>query len=118
MPGKFLEVNTFEVKAANAITVQAVYEALAHRRAATRSYVLLHVPACDATALQDAVADVAEAARGHGIGVLTAADPDDYQTWEEHEGARRVEPDPERLDSFIATQLSERTRNRISRALR
>src|SRR5690348_5652942 len=44
VPGKYLEVATFEVKAANAINVQAVYEALAHRRAATHSYVLLHVP--------------------------------------------------------------------------
>ncbi|MBT8226892.1 MAG: hypothetical protein HKP61_13185 [Dactylosporangium sp.] len=44
VPGKYLEVATYEVKAANAINVQAVYEALAHRRAATHSYVLLHVP--------------------------------------------------------------------------
>jgi hypothetical protein len=95
-----------------------VYEALAHRRAATRSYVLLHVSATEAATLEDAVADVAEAARGHGIGVITAGDPADYQTWEEREEARRVEPDPERLDSFIATQLTDKTRNKISRALR
>jgi hypothetical protein len=38
--GKHLDVNTFEIKSPDAVNVQAVYEALAHRRAATRSYVL------------------------------------------------------------------------------
>ncbi|MFV2088706.1 hypothetical protein [Micromonospora sp. LOL_021] len=118
VPGKYLEVATFEVKAANAINVQAVYEALAHRRAATHSYVLLHVPADHADSLEDDVADVAEAARAHGIGVVTAADPADYDTWEEREEARRIEPDPERLNNFVATQLSDNARDLISRRLR
>ncbi|WP_447002483.1 hypothetical protein ACRAKI_22485 [Saccharothrix isguenensis] len=118
VPGKYLEVATFEVKAANAINVQAVYEALAHRRSATHSYVLLHVPADHASHLEDAVADVAEAARAHGIGVITAADPNNYDTWEDREEARRVEPDPERLNTFVATQLNSSTRDLISRRLR
>lgn len=33
VPGKHLDVNTFEIKSPNAVNVQAVYEALAHRRA-------------------------------------------------------------------------------------
>lgn len=118
VPGKYLEIATFEVKAANAINVQAVYEALAHRRAATHSYVLLHAPTEQAGQLEDAIADVAEAARAHGIGVITVADPQDYDTWEDREEARRVEPDPERLNTFVATQLSDNTRDLISRRLR
>lgn len=118
VPGKHLEVVTFEVKAANAITVQAVYEALAHRRAATRSYVLLHVPASEAEVLQEAVSDVALVARSHSVGVVTVGEPSDYETWEEVEEARRVEPDPERLDTFIATQLCADTRNLVSKRLR
>lgn len=118
VPGKYLEVATFEIKAANAINVQAVYEALAHRRSATHSYVLLHVPADQAEQLEENVADVAEAARAHGIGVITAALPGDYNTWEDREEARRVEPDPERLNGFVAKQLSEKTRDLVSRRLR
>lgn len=117
VPGKHLEVTTFEVKPASAITVQAVYEALAHRRAATRSYVLLHVPP-DHPELDDAVDDVAAVARSHGVGVITAGEPHNYQTWEEREEAHRIEPDPERLDQFIATQLPDRTKTAISKALR
>jgi hypothetical protein len=44
VPGKHLEITTFEVKSDHAVNVQAVYEALAHRRAATRSYVLFYIP--------------------------------------------------------------------------
>ncbi len=117
VPGKHLEVTTFEVKPASGITVQAVYEALAHRRAATRSYVLLHVPPGNPE-LDDAVDDVATVARSHGIGLITAGEPDNYQTWEEREEAQRIEPDPERLDQFIATQLPDRTKTAISKRLR
>jgi hypothetical protein len=83
VPGKHLDVNTFEVKSWNAINVQAVYEALAHRRAATRSYVLFYIPPDKAGALKDQVEDVAAAARMHGIGVVTAGSSYDYETWEE-----------------------------------
>jgi FAD/FMN-containing dehydrogenase len=118
VPGKFIEVVTFEVKPADAISVQAVYEALAHRSAATHSGVLLHVPDDRRTELEAAIAEVAEVARAHGIGVLVVADPDNYETWEEREAAERVTPDPERLDTFIGQQLSGSARRRISLALR
>ncbi|MEH0819846.1 MULTISPECIES: hypothetical protein [unclassified Micromonospora] len=118
VPGKHLDVNTFEIKSPNAVNVQAVYEALAHRRAATRAYVLFYIPPDRAASLRDDVEDVSAAARAHGIGVVTAGDPYDYDTWEELEEARRVEPDPEKLNSFIGAQLSERTRSLISRRLR
>jgi hypothetical protein len=35
LPGKYLEITTFEIKSFGSVNVQAVYEALAHRRAAT-----------------------------------------------------------------------------------
>jgi hypothetical protein len=118
VPGKFLELTTFEVKPADAINVQAVYEALAHRRAATRSYVLLHVPSQCLAAEQEKIDDLCSVARSHGIGVITAIEPHDYASWEELADAQRYEPDPERLDRFISTQLSEETRRKIARALR
>lgn len=118
VPGKHLELATFEVKTATSFNVQSVFEALAHRRAATRSYVVAHIPMDAATAMEDLVVDVADVARSHGIGLITAGEPEDYDTWDERVEATRVEPDPERLDSFIATQLSERTKSLVSRRLR
>lgn len=118
VPGKYLEVVTFEIKSYDAINVQAVYEALAHRRSATHSYVVLHVPKSSSAAVADGVEDVRVLARSHGIGLIVAGQPDDYNTWDELEEAQRVEPDPGRLDTFIATQLGEATRNKIARGLR
>jgi hypothetical protein len=118
IPTKILEVTTFEVKPADAIDVQAVYEALAHRRASTHAFVVLHVPADQTAALDEAIQNVSAAARSHGVGVIAVADPGDYSTWEELERAERVEPDPERLNQFIETQLPDRVKNKIARDLR
>lgn len=118
VPGKFLEVVTYEVKPADAIDVQAVYEALAHRRSSTRAYVVLHVPPNSEAALIEAVDSVRQAARMHGIGVVTVGQPSDYSTWDEVEKADRFEPDPERLNAFIEQQLGDKLKRKIARALR
>jgi hypothetical protein len=111
LPRKVLEVITFEVKASYALDVTSVYEALAHRGAATRSYVLAHVP--DPTSRQVEIDLIEQAARDHGIGLIVAEDPSSYASWETRFDAMRVEPDPARLDDFIHTQLSDRTKDRI-----
>ncbi|XAY07861.1 hypothetical protein DSM112329_04753 [Paraconexibacter sp. AEG42_29] len=118
VPGRYLEVLTFEVKPADSINVQAVYEALAHRRAATHAYVLLHVPDDRSAELEPVIAEIADVARGHQVGLITAGDPGDYATWEQREVAVRVEPDPGRLDAFIAQQLSQQARTKIALAVR
>ena len=90
-----------------------VYEALAHRRAATRAYVLLHVPAARQTELQDVVDEICLEAKRVGIGVIVAEIPEDYQTWEELVEAVRHEPDPQRLNDFLAKQVSQGFREKI-----
>lgn len=118
VPGKFLDLTTFEVKPADAIDVQAVYEALAHRRSATHSYVWLHVPSSHADSLEAAVQSVQQVARAHGIGVIIAASPSDYTTWEEREEAQRVVPDPERMNEFIKRQLPGSAQQLVAQRLR
>ena len=53
-----------------------------------------------------------------GMGLVTADDPADFETWDEREVAVRVKPDPERVNDFIAKQLSERARREITDRLR
>lgn len=118
VPGKYLKIVTFEVKPPKAAGVLAVYEALAHRRSATNSYVLLHIPPEEAVALESVIEEVVEVARSHGIGVVIAGDPGEYQTWDERVEAERVEPDPERLNDFIRTQLSAATCQLLAERLR
>jgi hypothetical protein len=109
VPAKYFEVITFEVKPSNDFNVTCVYEALGHRRAATRSYSLIHIPEFDdefesqdpkpiyARNLQEIV----EEAKKHGIGVIVAQDPSSYDTWYELAEASRSEPDPEKLNEFL-----------------
>jgi len=116
LPVKTLSVHTFEVKPSDMIDVTAVYEALAHRRAATHSYVLLHVP--DDQQPPAALDAVITEARRHGIGVIVFADPANYETWDERVVADRVEPDPAAVDEFVRVQLPEAVRSKVEKAVR
>jgi hypothetical protein len=117
LPGKYIEVVTFEVKPFDAIDVTAVYEALAHLRSATHAYVVLHVPDDQYESVQLTIEEICHVARAHGVGVIVMGDPAKWDTWEEKEAARRVEPDPQRLDEFIAIQLPQTAHDEIARAL-
>jgi len=117
LPGKYMEVVTFEVKPSDAITVTAVYEALAHLRSATHAYVIYHVPDDDAESVRPVIEEARRVGRAHGVGVITMGDPKDWETWDELEEAHRVEPDPERMDEFINVQLSQEAHDQIARAL-
>jgi len=105
VPGRHFDVITFEVKSKDAIDVTAVYEALAHRRAATKAYVLLHVPDADAEGLEYALTEVYSEAKKHGIGVIIFNQPGDFSGWEETVEPLRQEPDPRRLNDFLANQF-------------
>ena len=117
LPGKYMEVVTFEVKPFDAIDVTAVYEALAHLRSATHAYVIFHVPNDQEESVKLAIEDACHVGRRHGVGVIVMSDPCDFATWEEKEEARRVVPDPQWLDEFIAVQLSQTAHDQIACAL-
>ena len=108
-PTKLFEVTTFEVKPCDNFDVTAVYEALAHRRAATRAYLLIHLPIAEqekepATSL---IPQICSEAERHGIGVFVVSEPGNYETWVPKVEAARQEPDPRLLHEFLAIQLSE-----------
>jgi len=113
VPGKHFDVATFEVKSADWIDVTAVYEALAHRRAATRAYVIVHAPEQKSVAVETALDLVCEEAKRHGVGVIVVENLEDYGTWDERVEALRIEPAPERLNDFIAIQLSDGAKQEV-----
>jgi hypothetical protein len=118
VPGKLFDVVTFEIKPSDAIDVTAVYEALAHRRAATRSYVWIHVPESSASSTQEALDAIVSEAKRHGIGVISAGDPKDYETWDELVEATRAEPDPQRLNDFITVQFTAGNKDELLKWMR
>src|ERR1700721_323268 len=67
--------------------------------------------------VQQIIEEARRVSRAHGVGLITMADPRAWDTWNELEEARRVEPDPERLDEFISVQLSRDAHDHIARAL-
>lgn len=107
VPGRHFDVITFEIKTADGLDVTSVYEALAHLRSATRSYVLAHVSAERTKDLETTLVEVFAEAKKHGIGVITAGKPDDYTTWDEVVDPVRADPDPRRLNDFLAKQFTK-----------
>jgi len=107
VPGKHLDIITFEVKPCSAIDVTAVYEALAHRRAATQSYVIFNVPQHDRDIDEGLLTPICDEAKQHGIGVIVCREAGDYETWVERTSPTRHQPDPQLLNDFIAKQLSQ-----------
>ncbi|HZT88985.1 MAG TPA: hypothetical protein VFA12_13515 [Stellaceae bacterium] len=111
VPGRHFDLFTFEVKSSREIDITAVYEALAHRRRATQSYVVYHCP--DANTHDAILGDICEEASKHGIGIIVAENPADPKTWDERVEPTRNNPDPEKLDEFIRTTLPEQTRSQM-----
>jgi hypothetical protein len=113
VPGKQVELNTFEIKTYDGLDVTAVYEALAHRRAAHYSYVLAYVPESERAVLKSLLDRLCGDADEHGVGFVVVAEAADYETWDFEVEPGRNDPDPADLDNFIRTQTSEEFKDRI-----
>lgn len=115
VPGKHFEVVTFEVKPWYSLDVTGVYEALAHYRASTRSYLLAHI---DENTLNQETTDrylqrIDDEAKRHGIGFVIVTDMTDYGTWEERVESVHREPTPYLLNDFATLQLSDGAKNEL-----
>ncbi|MDI3283010.1 hypothetical protein [Polyangium sp. 15x6] len=118
IPGVFLDVTTFEVKTIEALDVTGVYEALAHRRSATRAYLLCVADGPLTDGQKERIIPVEEEAARHGIGLFVIDNVRDHETWTERCEARRFDADPEKLNDFIARQLSGELQQNILEWLR
>lgn len=115
LPNRIMEVVSFEIKPTNTFDVTSVYEALAHRRAATHSYVLGHVPPSARADMEIQIDTITKEAKKLGIGVIIAEDPTDFDTWDQVLDADRIEPDPARLNDFLMTQISSELQEQFIR---
>ncbi len=111
-PETVFDVVTFEVKPSDDITVSGVFEAISHREASTQAYVIYHSEdekfekAAEATR-------IIEVSKRYGIGVIVAADPENYDEWTEKLPAERQFPNAAKLDAFIRSNFTEEQRNQI-----
>lgn len=108
LAGAYLEVHTYEIKTAAGFDIAALHEARAHRRRAHRSYVLVDLESPDDEAR---VEDLVDDARDLGVGLVSfLATGDTWSWWHE---PKLFLPDPIELDSFLSTQLSPTTKQKI-----
>ena len=76
VPGIHFDIITFEIKHYSGFDVTAVYEALSHRRAATRAYVLVYIPDDQIHIYENpTLVEISEEASRHGIGLIVASVP-------------------------------------------
>ena len=113
VPGRHFDLITFEIKPTEGLDVTVVYEALAHRRAATRAYALMHIPEERKASLEQVLDEIVREAKRLGVGVIVASSPNSYETWEELVEAVRHEPEPQRLNDFLAKQVSQGFREQV-----
>ncbi|OAI84229.1 hypothetical protein AYO27_13365 [Rhizobium sp. GHKF11] len=97
---KRLEIVTFEVKTSDSVTIMGVLEAIAHREAAHRAYVIYATarPVFDEAIEAERITELAQK---YGVGIVLAEQPEAVETWEILIDAIRHEPDPARLDRFL-----------------
>ena len=112
LPERVFELFSFEVKSATDVSIKGVMEALAHREAATRSFVIYHTAGRDFSEFPEAER-IEELAARHGVGVYAAKDVNDFNQWAEIVTAARASPDPEAVDTFIRRTLSEAAKTKL-----
>jgi hypothetical protein len=78
----------------------------------------LHVPDDQRATLEGKIDEVAAVAKKHGVGLITVADPGNYDTWEDIVESERAEPEPQRLNDFLATQFTPEQREKLVRWFR
>ena len=112
IPGKTIEVITFEVKPADDFRIEGVYETEAHSRHAHRSYLMIHTPKGrpDINKFQRLV-DECERLR---LGLIIFKNPNDWKTYETVQKAVHNNPNPGDVNSFIENQMSKESQKRIS----
>ena len=111
--GSEFDVVTFEIKRSDTSNVLAVFEAMSHRSAATRSYVVFPLDEVVWTAKdpQQAVRVKDECVR-HGIGLILV--PPSPAAAVHAIPARRFDIDHRKSSDFLAAVLSEAGKNRIA----
>jgi len=116
VPGKSIEVISFEIKPWNYLGVDGVFETASHSAFAHRSYLMIHAPGT--VDESEAFGRLQREAERFGVGLVTFEDPTDWDSYNIRlEGDHRV-PDPASMCQFISEQLTKDNQGKIQRMIR
>ncbi len=116
IPGKSLEVTTFEVKPAGNYGIEGVFETAAHSGFANRSFLAIHNP--DDSRDEDALERIERECDRFGVGLIIFADPTDWATFDIRTEAQHKNPDPAETSNFIQTQIEPKSQTKIEKLTR
>jgi hypothetical protein len=111
---KRLEVVAFEVKPAEAVSIMGILEAIAHRESAHRVYVMYATSRAKFEAATDGDR-IMEVAQKYGVGIVLTEKVDEVESWEILLDASRHEPDPARLDRFLADLPGDNMKKQLAK---
>ena len=115
VPGKFIEVITYEIKPEGGWDVAGVFETASHSRFATQSYLLIHAPDGSESIPEEKLERLQKECARFKIGLGLFHDPSSYDTYDFPVDPERRQPDPEEMNRFIEQQLSGDNKKRILR---
>jgi hypothetical protein len=112
LPGKFLEIISFELKPGLQDALAGVFECAAHSVYAHRSYLAVYMPN-DTDKDSEEYSRIERECERFGLGLVIFSDPTESESYEVTVDAGRRTPDPAEVDKFIASQLKEKTQEQV-----
>lgn len=112
IPGRSLEVITFEIKPEGQGDVSGVFEAAAHSIFANKSYLALQV------ADNNIDSRVKSECERFGIGLIRFDNPENLDSFDTLIEPKHRRPNPDEIDEFIGTQFAEDNQNMIRELIR
>ncbi len=111
IPGRTIELITFEVKPADDFRIEGVFETAAHSRATHRSYLMIHTP--DGRPDTDKFQRLVSECERFRLGLIIFADKDNWDTYEIVQDADHRNPNPGDVNSFIKTLMKKDSQEKI-----
>lgn len=116
IPGKIIEITSFELKATDNFDITGVFEAAAHSAFAHKSYLAIQVS--NSAQQNPDLERVRSECRRFGVGLISFGKPSDWQTFEVQVEPDRREPDPRIIDEFITKQISSENQRQLLQHLK
>lgn len=117
IPGKTVEIITFEIKPADAHGLEGVYETASHSAFANKSYLALHVPSGTQQDSEDYLERLEKEAIRFGVGLVTFEDPEKWNTFDVIVEAQHKTPSPRDANEFLS-RLKEEVKQNLQKLLK
>jgi len=112
IPGKTIELVTFEVKPTDDFRIEGVFETAAHSRATHRSYLMIHTP--NGKPDTDKFQRLASECERFGLGLIIFGNPHNWETFETVQEAERRNPNAADVNAFIKNVMHKPQQESIS----